>query len=201
MKIGFCGGIDSYEVIRDAGYDFIEMPVAVVMADKSDEEYKEQRDKLKEMGIAPMAFNVFVPASYPIIKNYMDGTKEALKYCKVAIERVADLGGKIIVFGSGGARRIPEGVDFDTATDMLVEFARDCGDYAKDFGVTIAVEHLNTGECNILTSIKEVGEFVKKVDRDNVKVLYDTYHMALEGEDIQNLVDVIDDVVHIHIRD
>lgn len=202
MKIGFCGGYDSYEIIKDAGYDFIEMPVGEVMPHLDDEQYEPKRIKLKQMGIPCLAFNIFVPGSFAIIESYMgDEKEEILQHCKVAIERVADLGGKIIVFGSGKARRIPDGVDHNTGTNILVDFVRDCADIAKLHDVIIAVEHLNENESNILTSVKETGEFVNKVDRENVKILYDTYHMSMDYEDINNLVSVIDNVAHIHIGD
>lgn len=201
MEIGFCGGYNSHKIIKDAGYDFIEMPVGEVMSHLDHEQYESQRRDLEQMEISCLAFNIFVPGSFSIIDSYMNGNKAVLEYCKVAIKRIADLEGKIIVFGSGKARMVPDGIDFDRATDILIEFVRDCADFAMPYGITIAVEHLNKGESNILTSVKETGEFVKAVNRENVKILYDTYHMSVEGEDIANVAAVIDDVVHIHVSD
>ncbi len=46
----------------------------------------------------------------------------------------------IIVFGSGGARRIPEGFDRQRAHGQLVAFCRMVGPIAREHGVIIAVE-------------------------------------------------------------
>ena len=197
MKIGFCSSVDSCVVLKELGYDFIEMPVAQIMGN----DYRQVGEKVKKVNIECTAFNCFIPARFSIIDCYVHGKKELTEYYQKAIDRVADLGGKIIVFGSGAARYVPAGFENNTATDIIASFVDECADYAEQYDITIAVEHLNKDETNILNSVNEVASFVNKIDKGNVKILVDTYHMLKEKEDIAILGKVINDVAHIHIAD
>lgn len=201
MKIGFCANSSSYNIIKKAGYDFIEMPVNELMPLLDTAECQPYMEKLMCMDIPCTVFNCFIPGNFSIIQSYMEGISDVLDYSKVAIKRVARFGGKIIVFGSGTARNIPPDIEFDLAMDSLIHFMRDCADYAKRYQVTIAVEHLNRHESNVLNTVKDVDRFVEIVNRENVKILFDSYHFSIENEDITDLDSVINNVAHIHISD
>jgi hypothetical protein len=45
-----------------------------------------------------------------------------MAYVAKAFDRVARLGVRIVVFGSGGARRVPEGYPRDDAVRQMVDF-------------------------------------------------------------------------------
>ena len=62
----------------------------------------------------------------------------------VNVKTAKELGLKIIVFGSGGARKVPEGFSQDEAYKQLVEFAKRIAPEAKKRGIVVAVEPLRS---------------------------------------------------------
>lgn len=202
MKFGFCTGMANIPILKEQGYDYVEMGVGEVMPASSEEEFASKKEKMKGADLPCMAFNVFIPGSFSIIQSYLEDKKDdLLQYAQTAIRRVSEVGGKVIVFGSGGARKRPDDVDTETALEMVARFARDCGDCAQRYGVTIAMEHLNRGETNILNSTRESAEFVKRVNHPHVKMLVDSYHMLVEKEDVEDLWEFAKDIVHVHVAD
>ena len=78
---------------------------------------------------------------------------------------------------SKGRGRTPE--EWDLAVDSLKEAA----DYAKDKKVTLGLEVINRYETYFLNTAEDGVRLAKAIDRDNVKVHLDTYHMNIEEKD------------------
>jgi len=70
---------------------------------------------------------------------------------------------------------------------------------AAKYGLTIAMEPLNTGETNILNTVTEGFQFVQAVEHPNVKLLADFFHMRKENEELSILSEVSSELVHLHI--
>jgi sugar phosphate isomerase/epimerase len=96
--------------------------------------------------------------------------------------RCRKLGIELIVWGSGGARRIPEGFDKIIARNQFVEIARRVSILAKKYKITLALENLNATETNFITTVSEALEIVKHVNHSNFKLCADIYHMLKENE-------------------
>jgi sugar phosphate isomerase/epimerase len=110
---------------------------------------------------------------------------------------------KILVFGSGGARNVPDGFDRTKANRQIEDFARSAADAAAAAvsDVTIAIEPLNRGECNILNTLAEAAAIARRIAHPNLRVLVDTYHLWLEEEPLQHVADAMDLVAHVHVAD
>ena len=104
-----------------------------------------------------------------------------------------------IVFGSGGARRIPDGYDRGEAWQQLVAFGKLIGPIAKKNDVTIVVEPLNLRECNVLTTVGESGQYVKEVDHPNFQLLVDAYHWLLDNDSYDSIIQYGTLIKHVHI--
>jgi len=57
-------------------------------------------------------------------------------------------------------------------------------DYSADSGVRLGLEVVNRYETNLLNTARQALEFVAEVDRSNVFVHLDTYHMNIEEPDM-----------------
>ena len=71
-------------------------------------------------------------------------------------------------------------------------------------GVTLALEPLNDRVDHpgyYLTSTEEGLDIVDEVARPEVRLLYDIYHAAVMGEEIEVLKGRLDRVVHVHLAD
>ena len=197
MKVGICTAVENIKKMEAIGFDYIE-PSVVSIVKMSDEEFEAAVKLVEGSGIKCEAFNVLFPGDVRLTGPGVD-EKAMEGYLKSAFPRVSRLGAKVIVFGSGGARRIPDGWSREEGWKQLVRAARIVGDVASEYGLTVAMEPLNTSETNILNSVKECMDFVKDVNHSHVKLLADFYHMRRENEDMDVLLSASPDLVHLHI--
>ncbi|HRU06789.1 MAG TPA: sugar phosphate isomerase/epimerase family protein, partial [Candidatus Brocadiia bacterium] len=94
----------------------------------------------------------------------------------------------VIVFGSGGARRIPEGFDAKVAHEQLVAFSGMLASLASNHGVTVVVEPLNKGSSNVLLTVAESAALVREVGHPSLRLLVDAFHFMLDDNDYESLV-------------
>ena len=103
------------------------------------------------------------------------------------------------MFGSGGARRVPEGFPKDEAFKQLVEFGRRAAVEARAHNITIAVEPLRRQETNIINSAAEGLELVNAIDHPNFQLMIDFYHLASEREDPAIVLRAREHIRHLHM--
>jgi D-psicose/D-tagatose/L-ribulose 3-epimerase len=79
---------------------------------------------------------------------------------------------------------------FDKAGDLArsIEGMKKLGEIASGYGITLGMEVLNRFEGYLLNTAEEALAYVKAVDRDNVKVMLDTFHMNIEEESITGAI-------------
>lgn len=65
--------------------------------------------------------------------------------------------------------------------------------------MTIVIESLRSGETNNINTVKEGAEFVRTVNRENVRLLCDLYHFTSENESFSEIVENADILKHFHI--
>ena len=69
-----------------------------------------------------------------------------------------------------------------------VEGVRQMADLAAQHGVTLCLEVLNRFEGYLLNTAAEGTRFVQEVDKENVKVMLDTFHMNIEETSIGDAI-------------
>lgn len=76
---------------------------------------------------------------------------------------------------------------------------------AEKYGINLYLEPLNVHiehVGNFLQSTEMAAEITKKIDSPRLKVLYDAYHMYINGEDMERAIRLYSDQIgHIHIAD
>jgi len=75
---------------------------------------------------------------------------------------------------------------------------------AKSVGVTVLIEAINTMENGpyLLSTTREAAAFVRSLDRSNVKLQYDVYHMQrMEGNLVATLREHIGEIGHVQVAD
>ncbi len=197
MKIGICTSVENIKKMEAMGYDYIE-PAVAGTAGMTEEDFLKAEEMVSGSGIRCEAFNVLFPGDIKLTGPVVDKEKISA-YLEKAFDRIHRLGAEVVVFGSGGARRVPEGFAPEAAFDQLVEAARLVGDVAARYGLTIAIEPLNTGETNIINSVAEGLHLVQTVDHPQIKLLADFYHMRMENEGMDVLRDTGKILRHTHI--
>ncbi len=201
MKIGCCVGRERIAAAREAGFAFAEVTVVENLRPlESDAAWRPIARELEAAALPIEATNVFFPGDLPLIGPTADlGAVRA--YADTAVRRAAGLGVAVMVFGSGRARRAPEGYPREQALQELSAVLQILGDAGARYGVTIALEPLRRAEANLVHTVAEGAELVRPLAHPSVGVLADSYHMAEEGEPLANLLAARDLLRHVHISD
>ena len=85
---------------------------------------------------------------------------------------------------------------------LFIELAREICDYALDKDVTLLLEPVNRYEINFINNVTQGVELMKKVGRENIKLMPDVFHMNIEDATIGGqLAENIDYVGYIHLAD
>ena len=148
---------------------------------------------------SPEAFNVFITAAKITGPTADPAVLEP--YVHTLLQRAALVGGKIVVFGSGGARNVPDGFSRADAEAQIRQFLGWCADASDATGVVVAIEPLNHEESNILNTVAEGANYARALGRPGVRDLADTYHMEKDGEPIDAIVAAADVLAHTHTAD
>lgn len=198
MKFGVCTTIENSKLLKEIGYDYIEMGLSSI-ASLNDGEFETLADKVQKSTLNVYAFNVLFPGTIKV--TGCEANSDTIKsYLDKAFNRAKALGGSIVVFGSGGSRRVPENFSYEQAFEQLISFLTIGGSLARDNGITIVVEPLRSIETNIINTASEGLELTKAVNHPNVRLLIDFYHMTCVHEDADIILKAgVEFIKHIHI--
>ncbi len=197
MKIGMCSELMNAPLVAGAGFDYIES-ATTALASASEEDYRRMAEAVFQSGIAAEAFNVMLPGNFCITGPAadLDPVKE---YLERGFRRMAELGAVIQVFGSGGARNVPEGWPMERALEQLVDFLNMAAPLAARQSIFIAIEPLNPGECNIINTVEDARALAVRAGLANVGVLADWYHMSKQHEKPDGMLAAGKALLHCHV--
>jgi len=137
--------------------------------------------------------NIYSFQSITFTLNDLNIFKDNSFFLKEHIKRVIDCASKnrlkILVFGCPRNRQIIEDNNDNIKNDnIFINFFREIGDYCKDKDITICIEpNSKIYNCNYLNKISEVGEIVKKIDNNNIKMMVDIGNAIMENDDLSEI--------------
>ncbi len=197
VRIGYCGRVTDVTAVKAAGFDYMELRTTEVAA-LSDADYESLAAELKRLALPVPAANYFLPAEIKVTGPSIDKNRQ-MEYLDKALDRVSRLGVRLIVFGSGGARQVPEGFSKEEAFEQLVDFGKRAGTAAVARNITIAIEPLRHEESNIINNTAEALAWVEAVNDPNIQLMIDYYHFSVEKEDPAIIAKVKDHLRHLHM--
>jgi D-psicose/D-tagatose/L-ribulose 3-epimerase len=197
VRVGYCTGLKNLEAAKAVGFDYVELS-AIEIAGLSDAEFEAAAARLKGLGLPTPAANLFLPATLKVTGPDVHPAQQ-MEHVHKALTRLAKLGTEVLVFGSGGARRVPGGFSKDEAFRQLVDFGKRAAGEARAVGITIAIEPLRKQETNIINTAAEGLELVKAIDDPNFQLMIDFYHLASEHEDPAIVFTAKDHLRHLHM--
>ena len=197
MRFGVCTGPENIETAARTGFDFIECMLYSIEA-MEEAEFQALAEKVPSLPIPIDRCNCFLP---PWLKVTGPDTDEARQraYLDKAFTRARKLGVEMVIFGSGGARQVPEGFPLDEAWRQLEAFTRMAGEYGEKYGIRIALEPLRAQECNFLHYVAEANVLCALVNHPYIGVMGDSFHMDCGGERLTSLKEAGEKLWHIHI--
>jgi sugar phosphate isomerase/epimerase len=197
VQVGYCTSVRNIAAAKAAGFDYIEVGTSEIAA-MPDADFDQALQKAKQVGLPVPAANTFLPATLKVTGPAID-PEQQLAYVRKALDRLSKLGVQTVVFGSGGARRVPDGFSKDEAFGQLVAFGKRVAPEARSRGMTIAVEPLRREETNIINSAAEGLALVEAIGDPNFQLMIDFYHLSSEHEDPAVVSRAKDRLRHLHM--
>jgi sugar phosphate isomerase/epimerase len=170
---------------------------ATLIPDKPDAEFDVLLAELRALPIPVLACNVFIPGALKLVGDQANHDVAAA-YAETALRRAGVAGITTIVFGSGGARRVPDGFDKAKAREQFIAFGKRIAPAAAAANVMLALEPLNRKECNLINSLADGVAIVDAVAHPAFRLHADVYHMMQEDEPPQAIIDAGTRIVHAH---
>jgi sugar phosphate isomerase/epimerase len=201
MQIGVCTSIKNAATVKAAGAHFVEEHICnFLMPSEPDSAFATNLQAARAAALPLPAANCFLPPAMKCVGPDVD-TKRILEHAETAFRRAHQVGMQILVFGSGVARMAPEGFSTARAFEQYVELLKLLGPVAARHSVTMVVEPLNRGECNIVNSVTEGAEATLRCGHPSVRLLADIYHMLLEDEPPAAIVQHGTLLAHVHVAE
>jgi len=167
------------------GFDQVQPMVRYFMG-LNDEQYALAGEHFQQSGLGPEICSSPLPAEVVVAQagfNIYVWTE----YLKKAVQRVAGLGCKKIVWSDGRARALPLEGDKSEVKSQVLQFLYMLCEIADNFGITILVEPLGPRRTNFLNSMDELIDVLPLVGKENCSVLISLRELAEIGLDVNNL--------------
>lgn len=198
VRFGICVSVEDIAAAERAGYEYVELTVTNVVPEIGKAEIETLKKRLRGFSIKPEAWRRFVPGELRLVGQDVNFTK-ITDYARTTLGRIGELGGKVVVFGSPGARNIPEGFPRDTALQQLVRFLQMTADVAAENNIIVAIEPILRRNCNVVNSVPEAVALAQELDRPEIKVLADLSHMTAESESVGAITEAGEHLYHVHM--
>ena len=196
---------DTCRAIRQAGYTGIEIapftlaedPAAIPPAERC-----EYRDMMASEGLEFVGLHWLMVSPKGLHVTTPDAALRARSWQHIhqLIDLCADLGpGGILVFGSPKQRGTTGGLSRAEATRHFVDGFASVAPHAGERGVTILMEALPSGQCDVVTSLDEAAALVRRIGHPAVRTMFDSNNAVEETEPHAALVERHYDLIR-HIR-
>ena len=198
LRFGVTGPLSNIDILAKAGFNYADPMVTQIMK-LSDADFQAVRQRAAAAPIHAEAMQTFIPGNLKVVGPVID--QAAIdKYVAASLARANALGVKVVVFGSGGARRVPEGFSYAEAWSQMCSFLRGVGDEIdrRGYGMVIGIEALRRQECNIVNTTAQAYALSLDTNHPRICIICDFYHLYSEKESPDVLLSVKDRLVHLH---
>jgi len=180
--LGICRSPKHAKIIKAAGADYVEAGVrGDLMPTKPEADFRARIKPARDCGLPIRAANGFLPGSLKCVgpKANQAGV---LEFADTAFKRAHEAGIQFIVFGSSGARGIPDGFDRRRAELQFAALLGRMAPLAGKHDVIVVIEPLRHQECNFINTLADGAAFIEAVNHPHLRLLADIYHMTQNGE-------------------
>ncbi|MGO4288330.1 sugar phosphate isomerase/epimerase family protein [Chitinophaga sp. RAB17] len=199
--IGICTSFSNDSIAASSGFTYLEETVRKILSPSlSEAQFREQLYALRNGRCKVQSCNVFVPGYIKLTGNEVNEAR-VLGYVDSVMQRAKIAGIKLIVLGSGEARKIPEGVNRQQAVQQFILLGRKMAVIAAKYDCVLAMENLNKTETNFVNTLAEGYEVVTAINHPNFRLTADIYHMLRENEPAVNIEKAKGLLVHCHIAE
>lgn len=196
MKLAICNEmfegwqlVDVFAVAAELGFDAVEL-APFTLAESVRDIPPVQRDVIRRdaerFGVEIAGLHWLFASPKGLSLNGPDPVLRAKtrEYLMELVRFCADLGGRVMVFGSPQQRNVLEGVSYEEAFAYARETFRACAELAGEYDVFLCLEPLTSRSTNFITTPQEAFSLIQSVDHPNFQMILDVYSSSAEGLDI-----------------
>ncbi len=187
------------ETLKKAGYDGVEIP----LFEGQPAHFEKVGKAIKDNGLTCTSVTVIPDEEHNPVSADAGNREGAAEHLKWAIDCSAALGSEVLC----GPFYQPLGVFTGEAPteeekQRAAEVHRKAAELAAKANLALAVEYLNRFECYFLNTMADAADYVRRVDRPNFGILFDTFHANIEEKDPVGCISQnIDMINHVHISE
>ena len=189
------------DIISQSNFDYLELGVPWINGTNDHPSFDLVASIIKDRNLVVGSYCSMVPGNFKTVG--IDIEWDTLKrYINMVFANCNKLGGNVIVYGSGASRTIPNNYSRSLAEQDMVSFLQLMSDVINEnnYPFKIAIEPLNTRECNYINSLDEADRLVRKVGSSNIGIVVDIFHAYLQKNNfLDELSAVMENVIHIHV--
>lgn len=194
--------------LRRIGYSGIEIApftLAKTPGEITSAERKRHRATIQDHGLAFAGLHWLMVSPPGLHVSTPDRTlrERSWRHISDLIDLCADLGDNgVMVFGSPKQRCTVDGCTRADATSNFIAGLLSVASHAEERGVTILVEALPAGQCDVVNTLEEAAGIVNQIASPAVRTMFDTHNAVDEVEPHAALVDRYFDLIrHVHINE
>lgn len=175
------------------GYDALEIAPFTVsrsVTDVSAAERGRLRDLVSRHGLTICGIHWVLAKTDGLHLTHPDATvrDRTARYLVELVDFCADLGGRVLVFGSPKQRSLQPGVDANGAWAWASAAFRDAVRRAEDRGIIICVEPLAPTETDFINTAEEARRFAAGFDSPAMQIILDVKAMCSEPTPIPQII-------------
>jgi sugar phosphate isomerase/epimerase len=194
--------------MRKAGYGGIEIAPFTLgekPCDVSAARRRELRDIMASEGLAFVGLHWLMasPKGLNVTGPDAELRRRSWDHIRDLIDLSADLGPDgVLVFGSPEQRRTSGGLNRAQATYHFMEGFAAVAPHAESRQVTVLVEALPIGQCDVVQTLEEAAGIVRQIGSAAIRTMFDVHNAVDEVDPHGVVVDRYFDVIrHVHVNE
>lgn len=189
--IGYADRTENAESLASIGFDYLEARLTELDLGSADGTWAgaERFARIARDVIPIRVLQSFMPEGLHIAGPARDREDTLRTYFSRAAEVAQAAGAEAAVFGAAWSRNLPEGYDRTRARHELLDAYAWCADAFAGSGCVVGIEPQNLKECNHIRLVSEATQLARMVDRPEIAVAVDFYHINEEAESLDDVVD------------
>lgn len=186
--------------VADLGFDVLEVG-ALGIVNMSDEEIEMLCKEAKYYNIRLTA-GIGLPSEYDVSSNNENIRRNGITFMKKLFYKldqanIRTIGGTIYSYWPVDYSKTIKKYE---ARNNSIKSMKELADEAAKYNISLLVESLNRFEQFLINDAQEAVDFVKEIDKNNVKVMLDTFHMNIEEDNIPEAIRFTGEYLgHLHI--
>lgn len=181
-----------FDVLEVACGDFHNQPDSYLHALR---ETAKENDIILTGGYGPRAEHNLASPDPAVVENALAFYSEIFR--KMDIADIRSIGGALYSYWPIDYNKE---LDKDGDLERSIQGMRKLADIARRYGITLNMEVLNRFEGYLINDVREGLAYVRAVDKPNVKLMLDTFHMNIEEDSlIEPILLAGKDLGHVHV--